>query len=112
MVEIAWATKALRLRFASGDTAPVALLSLRPADHPDPGPVDAADRQPLVELTTTDHGRFPGGFRHVDSTIGARLRHVEHRTDRDGPIHELRIVQEDPGTGLRVVSVFRAHEEV
>ena len=127
MVEIAWSTDSLRLRFAVDAGGPVALVSLRTAGHADPGPDDpgpddprpddpgpddARDRQPLVELTTIDHGRFPGGFRHVDSTIGARLRYGSHESGVRAGAQELRIRQQDPVTGLRVTSVFRAHDRV
>ncbi|WP_123704415.1 glycoside hydrolase family 36 protein [Curtobacterium sp. PhB130] len=113
-----WVTSGFSARFRVAADQPVALVSFVPAgaalaDGPD-------DPQPLVELTTIGHGRFPGGFRHVDSTIGARLRpvpdggtrHEPGDGDGDGSDVEFRIRQADAATGLRVESVFRARDGV
>ncbi len=122
-----WVTPGFSARFRIASDRPVALVSFVPtggalADGPE-------DPQPLVELTTVGHGRFPGGFRHVDSTIGARLRYVSHDdapvsvggtgsgpADTTGAVDGtdlwFRIVQEDAATRLQVVSVFCAHAGV
>ncbi len=105
-----WTTPGFSARFRVGDDQPAALVSFAPtggalADGP-------ADPQPLVELTTVGHGRFPGGFRHVDSTIGARLRPVSHHVQEDGTDLWFRILQEDAVTGLQAESVFRAEAGV
>ncbi|WP_416394500.1 MULTISPECIES: glycoside hydrolase family 36 protein [unclassified Curtobacterium] len=116
-----WETAGFRARFRTGPDAPVSLVSFVPAGSElADGPEDA---QPLVELTTIGHGRFPGGFRHVDSTIGARLRYRSHDDAPtrvpadavgavDGTDLWLRIVQEDAATRLQAVSVFRARDGV
>lgn len=114
-----WVTDGFAARFRVGADQPAALVSFVPtgrvstdgvsggalADGPD-------DPQPLVELTTIGHGRFPGGFRHVDSTIGARLRPVSHHVHDDGADLWFRVVQADAATGLQVESVFRARAGV
>jgi hypothetical protein len=108
MTEFHWRTDALSVTFGYHDTAPVALRSLRPAGT---AAVDTADGrldQPLVEVSTIGHGRFPGGFRHVDTVLGAALRYTGHAEATDGVYRELRIDQAEAGTGLRVTSVFRA----
>jgi len=108
MTEFHWRTDALSVTFGFHDTAPVALRSLRPAGT---AAVDtAAGRldQPLVEVSMIGHGRFPGGFRHVDTVLGAALRYTGHAEATDGVYRELRIEQAEAGTGLRVTSVFRA----
>ncbi|MDM7891384.1 glycoside hydrolase family 36 protein [Curtobacterium caseinilyticum] len=134
-----WATSSFAARFRTAPDSPVALVSfVRTGDpladgEPDPQPLadGPPDPQPLVELTTIGHGRFPGGYRHVDTTIGARLRYVCHDTEPhpggsptdvtgdgdpaaavDGTDLWFRIVQEDATTGLRTVSVFRARDGV
>lgn len=110
-----WTTPGFSARFRVGDDQPAALVSFVPvggalADGTlSDGP---ADPQPLVELTTVGHGRFPGGFRHVDSTIGARLRPVSHHVHEDGTDVWFRILQEDAATGLQAESVFRAEAGV
>lgn len=106
-----WVTPGFSARFRIGDDQPAALVSFVAsggaradgalADGPD-------DPQPLVELTKIGHGRFPGGYRHVDSTIGARLRPVSWRASDDATDPWFRIVQADAATGLQVESVFRA----
>ncbi|ROS21570.1 alpha-galactosidase [Rathayibacter sp. PhB127] len=85
------------LVLALGDDAPVALIGIGDGSLLEPG-----TEQPLVELSAFGHGRFPGGFRHVDTVIGARLRPVSTEADDA----RLRILQADPETGIRVTSVF------
>ncbi|WP_354029376.1 glycoside hydrolase family 36 protein [Curtobacterium sp. 1544] len=105
-----WTTPGFSARFRVGDDQPAALVSFVPAGGAlADGP---ADPQPLVELTTVEHGRFPGGFRHVDSTIGARLRPVSHHVHEDGTDLWFRILQEDAATGLQAESVFRTEAGV
>ena len=90
--------------------------------------VDSARRydphrdQPLVELSAHGHGRFPGGFRHVDTVIGRRLRFDSFTDDPDvgGDRHGrvarggagCDIRQRDPETGLCVDSVFVVRDGV
>ncbi|MGY4858000.1 alpha-galactosidase [Cryobacterium sp. AP23] len=108
MTEFHWRTDALTLTFGHDDTAPVALRSLRAAGTAAPDTADGRLDQPLVEVSAIGHGRFPGGFRHVDTVLGASLRYAGHAETADGAYRELRVTQADPGTGLRVTSVFRA----
>ncbi|TDN43340.1 alpha-galactosidase [Curtobacterium flaccumfaciens] len=110
-----WVTDGFAARFRIDPDQPVALVSFVAADGVladgtlSDGPDDP---QPLVELTTVGHGRFPGGFRHVDSTIGARLRPVSHQASEDVTDPWFRVVQADAATGLQVESVFRARAGV
>jgi hypothetical protein len=73
-----WRTDALSLTFGYEDAAPVALRSLRPAGAAAVPATTGRLDQPLVEVSATGHGRFPGGFRHVDTVLGAALRYVGH----------------------------------
>lgn len=91
------------LVLAVGPDAPVAVLGIGSAPL-----LPAGLAQPLVEVSAFGHGRFPGGFRHVDTVIGARLRFVSADEERG----RLRVLQSDPETGLEVVSVFEAHDGV
>ncbi|WP_427892283.1 glycoside hydrolase family 36 protein [Kribbella sp. GL6] len=76
--------------------------------HLDDGPVrlttGGVPAQPLVEVEAVGHGRSPSSNRHVDTVLGQQLRYVRH--EESGTT--LRIVQEEPDTGLRVTSVFEA----
>ncbi|WP_370582422.1 glycoside hydrolase family 36 protein [Plantibacter sp. VKM Ac-2880] len=98
------ASDAVELVFSIGADAPVSLVGMG-ASGSSSAPVPVLEpplRQALVEVSAFGHGRFPGGFRHVDTVIGARLRYQGHAVD-DGA---LRLRQLDPDTGLRVTSVF------
>lgn len=110
-----WVTDAFAARFRIDPDQPVALVSFVAADGTlaDGTLADGPDDpQPLVELTTVGHGRFPGGFRHVDSTVGARLRPVSHQASDDVTDPWFRVVQADAATGLQIESVFRARAGV
>ena len=61
-----------------------------------------------MEVSAIGYGRSPGTNRHVDTILGKRLRYVSH----DDTGSTLRIVQEEPETGLRVTSVFEARAGV
>ncbi|WP_433159323.1 glycoside hydrolase family 36 protein [Kribbella sp. CA-247076] len=93
-----WSTPELTLVFTLDD-GPVRVTA---------GEVAGEANQPLVEVSALGYGRSPGTNRHVDTILGRRLRYVRH--DEDGST--LRIVQEDPETGLRITSVFEARAGV
>ncbi|NIK58636.1 glycoside hydrolase family 36 protein [Kribbella shirazensis] len=94
-MNLVWRTPELTLTFALDD-GPVRLTT---------GPEPGSDlSQPLVEVSALGHGRSPGTNRHVDTSLGRRLRYVTHEDAGS----TLRIVQEDAATGLRVTSVFEA----
>lgn len=109
---LAWSAPLVELDLAIGGDQPVSILSLRPAGTPRPTPIvaEAHGEQPLVEMTALGHGRFPGSFRRVDTTIGADLRYASHETEACGPWRRLRVAQADPSRGIRTTSVFEAHE--
>jgi alpha-galactosidase len=99
-VEFVWASGDLELRFVAEPGGPVRLVGLLPGGSGAGGPVGD---QPLVEISAIGHGRFPGGFRHVDTVLGAALRYVAHAVAGG----ELRVVQAEAITGLTVTSVVR-----
>ena len=68
--------------------------------------------QPLVEVSAIGQGRFPGGFRHVDTLIANRLRYTSHAASISGAICRLEILQRDDETGLQMKSVFLARGAV
>jgi hypothetical protein len=90
-----WESPAASLAFRIDD-GPVRLASIRPGQE--------NGGQPLVEVSALGHGRSPGTFRHVDTELGKALRYISHEA---GP-NSLSILQEDPATGLQVISFFRA----
>ncbi|WP_328523032.1 glycoside hydrolase family 36 protein [Kribbella sp. NBC_00359] len=100
-----WSSPELTLTFALDD-GPVRLIGVREASRPDSE--DLVPSQPLVEVSATGHGLSPSTNRHVDTTLGQQLRYVRH--EETGAT--LRIIQDDPSTGLRVTSVFEARAGV
>ena len=100
-----WSSPELTLTFALDD-GPVRLIGVREASRPDGE--DLVPSQPLVEVSAVGHGLSPSTYRHVDTTLGQQLRYVRH--EETGAT--LRIIQDDPGTGLRVTSVFDARAGV
>ncbi|TDO56764.1 alpha-galactosidase [Kribbella sp. VKM Ac-2571] len=98
-----WSTPELALTFAL-DEGPVRLVAVREASQPKGGEPDPS--QPLVEVSAVGHGHSSN--RHAGSVLGRQLRYVRH----DETPTTLRIVQEEPATGLRVTSVFEAQTGV
>ncbi|MFF0344731.1 glycoside hydrolase family 36 protein [Kribbella sp. NPDC004875] len=101
MTLLRWSTADLTLTFALDD-GPVRLIAVRERSAPErPGQEPS---QAMVEVTALGFGRSPSSNRHVETVLGQALRYVRHEeTDRT-----LRILQEDPDSGLRVTSVFEA----
>ena len=107
-----WATPGIILRFGIDENSPVALRSIHAANtaagsNSEAGLIRPQLDQPLVEISAIGHGRFPGGYRHVDTILGSALRYVSHAEDATADGQLLRIRQLEPRTGLRVTSVFR-----
>ncbi|MEV0802034.1 glycoside hydrolase family 36 protein [Kribbella sp. NPDC050281] len=100
-----WSSPELTLTFAL-DNGPVRLIGVREASRPDRD--DLVPSQPLVEVSAVGHGLSPSTNRHVDTSLGQQLGYVRHE-EGDGT---LRIIQEEPTTGLRVTTVFEAHTGV
>ncbi|WP_112248914.1 glycoside hydrolase family 36 protein [Kribbella monticola] len=101
MTLLRWSTADLTLTFALDDDGPVRLTVVQ-SQAPTPPP--PATSQPLVEVSAIGYGRSPSSNRHVETNLGQRLRYVGHEESES----LLRIVQEEPSSGLRVVSVFEA----
>ncbi|MFI7061398.1 glycoside hydrolase family 36 protein [Kribbella sp. NPDC050124] len=101
MNRLHWSTPELTLSFAL-DGGPVRLVDVRSTSQPAGGRPEPS--QPLVEIAAVGYGPSPSSSRQVDTILGQQLRYVRHE---ETPT-TLRIVQEEPTTGLRVTSVFAA----
>ncbi len=102
-VALRWSTPDLTLTFTFDD-GPVRLVasgSQADSDRPNPG-------QPLVEVTAVGYGHLSSSHRHVDTILGRQLRYVRHEDTGT----TLRIVQEEPDSGLRITRVFEARAGV
>ncbi len=97
-----WNTPDLTLTFTFDD-GPVRVIAVPPDLR-----ADDDLGQPLVEVTAVGHGSLSSSNRHVDTTLGRQLRYVRHEDTGT----TLRIVQEDPESGLRITSVFEARAGV
>ncbi|HWD77795.1 MAG TPA: alpha-galactosidase, partial [Kribbella sp.] len=94
-----WTTPDLALAFVLDD-GPVRLAAVR--DSAQSGGSEPDTGRPLVEVAAVGHGHSSN--RQVGSVLGGRLRYAGHEETET----TLRIVQEEPATGLRVTSVFEA----
>ena len=95
---LTWTTPDLALTFVLDD-GPVRVACRAKDGEPDPS-------RPLVEVTAVGHGHSSN--RQVGSVLGGRLRYAGHEESDT----TLRIVQEEPTTGLRITSVFEARAGV
>ena len=109
MATFEWHNSALALSFGYDRDQPVRLTDIRPVGSPPAA--SARARQPLVEILTPAWGNENWGScnRHSGTRIGANLRYISHRVDREDKIDTLSITQADPESGLAVTSEFRAH---
>ncbi|MFG1905662.1 glycoside hydrolase family 36 protein [Kribbella sp. NPDC048928] len=101
MNPLRWTTPELTLTFILDD-GPVRVIAM-----PDDSAADTrtpTTSQPLVEVSAVGYGNALSSNRHVDTVLGQRLRYTSH----DDTGTALRIVQDDPESGLRVTSVFEA----
>ncbi|MFC9693434.1 glycoside hydrolase family 36 protein [Kribbella sp. NPDC056951] len=96
---LSWNTPDLTLRFVLDD-GPVRATAVPAGSSADDLPAGPS----LVEVTAVGHGHSSSSSRHIDTILGRQLRYVSH--EDSGRV--LRIVQEDPESGLRVTSVFEA----
>ena len=103
MSQLRWSTPDLILTFALDD-GPVRLIGVRETAQPVGGEPDPS--QPLVEISAIGYGHSSN--RHVNTVLGQRLRYVRHEDSGN----TLRILQEDPDSGLLVTSVFEARAGV
>ncbi|GAA1520695.1 glycoside hydrolase family 36 protein [Kribbella lupini] len=101
MKPLHWNAPELSLTFVLDD-GPVRLLAEGDGTRRAAGTPDAA--RPMVEVTAVGSGNTLSTSRHVDTVLGHRLRYVRH----DDTGTTLRILQEDPESGLQVTSVFEA----
>ncbi|WP_170028596.1 glycoside hydrolase family 36 protein [Diaminobutyricimonas aerilata] len=116
--ELRWGGDRIALSFLVDPGAAVSLITVADAAggaarlEPTDRRADPHRDQPLVEVSAHGHGRFPGGYRHVDTVIGRRLRYLDHHDREVDGGRELRIRQTDADTSLVATSVFRVAEGV
>ena len=120
--EIGWADDAIQLRIEVDDEGVVrlgrlALATESPGKASEVGGSSEWDRNqqpmglPLVDVVTSGSGRTWSGRRYAESVTGGRLRYVSHDERVDGRWRELRIVLEDPSSGLAAEVVYAVLEQ-
>jgi alpha-galactosidase len=98
MVDFIWGDGAHSLRVLGGDSTPV-MLSIAPGiDAPEPSRHRA--RPALVEVLAVGEGRGLNNMRALRTTIGDRLRYLDHSEHCDANAAHLIVRQKDEGTGL------------
>lgn len=119
MTDFTWGAGAFPLRIIATDSAPV-LLSIAPG-------IDAIEptrhraRPALVEVLAVGEGRGLNNMRAIRTTIGDRLRYIDHTEVAGAGVSSLVLRQSDPQTGLAAtttiaqfdgVAAYRVHTTV
>jgi alpha-galactosidase len=110
---VRWEDSALELVIAV-DAQRIPRLSLTPsiADGAPRArvPAVAADPAhrglPLIDVMIAGTGRSWAGLRYSESAVGAQLRYVEHRAERDGLFNTLTVRLHDPDSGLAAIVTY------
>lgn len=63
---------------------------------------------PLLDVVVAGCGQAFSGRRYSESVVGGRMCYAGHTEHDDGDWHELRVMLEDPGSGLVAETVYRA----
>ncbi|HEY5981528.1 MAG TPA: glycoside hydrolase family 36 protein [Microlunatus sp.] len=108
MTSIRWGNTQIGVVIGIGADRPATIDSLDVAGRERTSPA----RQPLVELLLLGDGRTLNNTRFTSTGVGARLRHVSHRTVVDDQKIRLIIVQRDDATGLTTSSTLTAYADV
>ena len=108
MVDFSWGSGPFPLRITAMPDGPV-MASIAPdVDAAEPRRPEQRARPALVEALVLGEGRGLGSMRAIRTTVGDRLRYVEHRDDG----LRLTIVQRDERTGLVASTVLERFEGV
>ncbi|MPY51075.1 alpha-galactosidase [Streptomyces acidicola] len=108
---LTWGHSALTVGFAAGADGALRITRLaRPGDPEQSGGPDAA--LPLVDIAVLGRGYGGNRPRFLPSALGGRLRHRDHRTERDGDWHRLTVELHDPASGLTAELVLSSPDGV
>lgn len=100
MTDFTWGAGTFPLRIVATDSSPVMLSIAHGVDAAEPAKHRA--RPALVEVLALGEGRGLNNMRAIRTTIGDRLRYVDHSERRGDNATILVITQRDEKTGLRV----------
>ena len=115
---ITWGHDSLRLELITSADEPVRIASLGgvSAQVNDCAGETLAGRSrflpPMVEVLILGEGHMLSNTRFSNSGVGDRLRYRDHEIETTGDRHNLRVMQEDPHSGLVVTTVFQCWDGI
>lgn len=112
MLDFSWGSASFPLRVTATDDGPVMVSIAADVDAAEPVRPSQRARPGLVEVLVVGEGRGLGSMRAIRTTVGDRLRYVEHRETEEGAVSTLTITQRDERTGLLAVTTLRRFEDV
>jgi alpha-galactosidase len=121
MTDFTWGSRAFPLRVVASDSAPVMVSIAQGVDAQEPASERHRARPALVEILALGEGRALGNLRAIRTTIGDRLRYVDHTEIDDEGSSSLTIRQRDAASGLLVsttisrfggLDAYRVHSDV
>jgi alpha-galactosidase len=109
VTELVWGHSTLRLVFAYDERSPLRLCGIGNGSDIDRDiPIGPA----VVEILTAEDGRTPSSSRLVRTTVGDRLRYVNHEVAENGNRTELRISLVDPKSRLEATLTLVSWEGI
>lgn len=112
MLDLTWGAGAFPLHLTAADDGPV-LASIAPGvEAVEPVRPQHRARPALVEALLLGEGRGLGSMRAIRTTVGDRLRYVEHTATHADGAATLTLVQRDERTGLVATTTLLQHDGV
>ncbi|MFV0430266.1 MAG: alpha-galactosidase [Arachnia sp.] len=108
MFEITWGSAEFPL-WLTDELGPVT-LSVAPAAGVEPARPEYRARPAAVEVLAVGHGRGLNSLRASRTSIGDRLRYLDHSAQTIETTHRLIVRQSDPVTGLVAALVVERHD--
>jgi alpha-galactosidase len=102
VIDLSWGAGPFPLRVTAADDGPVMASIAQGVDAREPRRGEQRARPALVEVLVLGEGCGLGSMRAIRTTVGDRLRYVEHRAVEADGVGVLTIVQRDERTGLVV----------
>jgi alpha-galactosidase len=110
MTDFTWGAGAFPLRIVATDSTPVMLSIAQNVDAQEPERHRA--RPALVEVLALGEGRGLNNMRAIRTTIGDRLRYVDHSEQAADGVNTLVIRQRDDSTGLLTTTTLAQFDGV
>ncbi|GAA4739788.1 hypothetical protein GCM10025783_08250 [Amnibacterium soli] len=112
VLDLTWGDDAFPLRFTATDDGPVMASVAQGVDAAEPRRPEQRARPALVEALVLGEGRGLNSMRAIRTTVGDRLRHVEHREASLDRGRSIEIVQRDERTGLVAATTIARFDDL